>query len=386
MERRCQELFSVADFRFGTDLGGKRFLTPSSNSAFFQCTLHREAMLLRVQCRRVTKQFGSRTVLDGVDWRVQPGAVTGLVGASGAGKTTLLRVIAGLEPCSAGRVEFFAAERTLPRANVRVGMVFQNLGLWPHLRVRHHLECVLPKLARTARHAQIESLLDEVQLSRQLADRRPSELSGGEAQRLALARALAPEPDLLLLDEPFAQLDGPLRSELLDLVRRVARAREITTICVTHLWLDVVALCERIAVMIDGHIVQEGTAEQLFWQPADADIARLTGAVTGIPYHLIEHHLVCCEPTAADFKETWRDGGDRLLVRPQQIHLTAAGDQHHWHVTRCEAHQTGWLVTLEAGKERLQVPAPGPTPVGENVGVVLKVPPPTAATPRGELE
>jgi len=203
---------------------------------------------------------------------------------------------------------------------------------------------------------------------------------------LALARALAPDPRLLLLDEPFAQLDGPLRSELLALVRQVTRAREITTICVTHLWRDAAELCERIAVMIDGRIVQEGTAQRLYWQPADSDVARLTGGVTGIPGELIEHHLVRCEPTAADFGDKWRDGGDRILVRPQEIVLTTAGDQRRWRVTRCEAHQTGWLVTIEAGKARLQVPSPGPTPVGEHVGVVLKAPPPTAATRRAELE
>jgi iron(III) transport system ATP-binding protein len=343
-------------------------------------------MPLRVQCSQVTKRFGSRLVLDDVGWLVRPGAVTGLVGASGAGKTTLLRIIAGLEPCSAGKIDFFEAETARRRANVRVGMVFQNLGLWPHLRVKQHLECVLPRLTRTARRNRIESLLDEVQLPRHLADGRPSELSGGEAQRLALARALAREPDLLLLDEPFAQLDGPLRGELLDLVRQVTRTRQMTTICVTHWWLDVVELCEQIAVMIDGRIVQEGTAEQLFWRPADADIARMTGPVTEIPGAFIDDCLVRCEPAAADLADACRDDRGRLLVRPQQLRLSTAGDQHDWRVTRCDAHQTGWRATVEAGNERLEVASAGPTPVGEHVSVVLKAPPPTAATPRAELE
>ncbi|MCA9202038.1 MAG: ATP-binding cassette domain-containing protein, partial [Planctomycetales bacterium] len=167
-------------------------------------------MAVGVQCRDVGKRFGAACVLNGVSWTARAGAVSGLVGVSAAGKTSLLRIIAGLDRADSGTVEFPRDDASQTEAakaqSPRIGMTFQNLSLWPHLTARQHVASVLRVAARDGA---VEALLAEVGLPASTFDRRPAELSGGEGQRLALARALAVKPELLLLDEPLAQLDTP---------------------------------------------------------------------------------------------------------------------------------------------------------------------------------
>ncbi len=303
-----------------------------------------------VHCQNITKRFGDHIVLDDVTWELDTGVLAGLLGASGAGKSTLLRIIAGLEQCSSGRVIHSGEQNLAGRRRGAIGMVFQNLGLWPHLTARQHLHCVLSWLRRSERRDEAERLLCETRLPRDSWDRRPAQLSGGEAQRLALARAIAVNPSLLLLDEPLAQVDMTLRIGLLALIRDLATTRDMTVIYVTHSWHEVSEVCNRLAVLQRGRLVQEGPTGEVFQNPASAAVARLVGPVVEIPLSLISRGRIACEvvpPHACD--------GGMLLVRPQQIRLGNPCGQNRWLVLESHPFGNGWRITLECESDQLSL-------------------------------
>jgi len=215
-----------------------------------------------LSARGISKRFGSHQALDGVSIEVLPGACVVVLGASGCGKTTLLRVIAGLETPDTGEIWLGGTRVTDAGRNLvapherRIGFVFQDLALWPHLSVRQNLEFVLeaqrvPPAARTAR---VEEALRIVRIET-LVDRHPHELSGGEQQRVALARSLVGEPRILLLDEPLSSLDPELRSTLRQELARLQHALKLTTVYVTHDREDASALADSIVEMRAGRIV-----------------------------------------------------------------------------------------------------------------------------------
>jgi ABC-type sulfate/molybdate transport systems ATPase subunit len=324
-------------------------------------------MPLAICCRHVGHRYGGHEVLRDVCWNVPAGTCTALVGRSGAGKSTLLRLLAGLEPPHSGEILFDSAQRprsaadrmgqpamgTAGRRWPRVGMVFQTLGLWPHLTARQHVAC-MQRGPRGLARARVEELLREVRLPSALWDRRPAALSGGEAQRLALARALAGDPELLLLDEPLAQVDAPLRGELAELIRRIVERRELTCVYVTHHGQEALEMGSRLAVLAEGTLVQEGPAEAVYWKPVSAEAARLTGPVVELPKRLWPR----AAPPGPD--EGIIDGGQTWLVRPQRLDLAEAEACRAPHVPAenhlappplqvawCRPHGCGWQVALE---------------------------------------
>jgi ABC-type Fe3+/spermidine/putrescine transport system ATPase subunit len=320
-----------------------------------------------IECREIVKRFGPATVLDRVNWSVGGGQTAGLVGASGAGKTTLLRIIAHLLPCTSGEIAFPGSKRG---ARPRIGMVFQNLALWPHLTARRHLECVLSAGPRRQRRSRAEAALDEVRLPRVCWERRPAQLSGGEAQRLALARALAPDPEILLLDEPLAHLDAELKDELLRLVGQLAEAKAVTVVYVTHIWGEAAAICTQIAVMDAGRIKQSGTPEQLFWGPADRKIASMCGPLVDVPLAWLDAGLISFAAADRSSLSIVPVEQGRIGVRPQQIRLTSDSSASHWHVTACRAQAAGWLVRLENDDRVMELVSPLP-PATKEVGIEL---------------
>ena len=207
----------------------------------------------------VSKQYGARVAVDAFSLDVQAGERVVILGPSGSGKTTVLRLIAGLERPDAGEVwleghPVARAGRTLVPPHARhLGYVFQDLALWPHLTVRGNLGFVMASAAipRADRAARAREVLSLMRIDR-LADRHPHELSGGEQQRAALARALVGRPRLLLLDEPFSSLDPDLRVALRDEVARLQRALALTSIYVTHQREDAAVLADRVVEMRDG--------------------------------------------------------------------------------------------------------------------------------------
>ena len=223
----------------------------------------------------LTKRFGDRAVVDRASLDAGEGEIVALLGASGCGKTTLLRLIAGLETPDEGEV-WIAGERVaaggrnlVPARRRGIGFVFQDLALWPHLTVAGNLDFVLAS-AGIAKRERVERIAEILRLTRieTHSDEYPANLSGGEQQRAALARALVGRPRLLLLDEPFSSVDADLKSELLDELVRVQRELAITTVFVTHDRAEAKVLAHRVVLMAKGRIeagrsLEEKTAEPI---------------------------------------------------------------------------------------------------------------------------
>ncbi|MEZ0472139.1 ABC transporter ATP-binding protein [Luteimonas salinilitoris] len=230
---------------------------------------------------------GLHVVVDDLSLALRAGEIGCLLGASGCGKTTVLRAIAGFEPLRAGRIALLGdavatVATALPPERRRVGMMFQDYALFPHLDVAANIGFGLHRMPRAGRRARVEAMLDLVGL-RDCADVYPHELSGGQQQRVALARALAPEPALLLLDEPFSNLDIDTRQRLAGELRALLKATGTTVLLVTHDQAEAFAIADRIGVMECGRIVQWDDAEALYRRPADRFVADFIGRGTLVP-------------------------------------------------------------------------------------------------------
>ena len=241
-----------------------------------------------LQIEGLTRSFGDRVVLRGLDLVVAPGEIAVLVGASGSGKTTLLRIVAGLEQADGGRVRLRGlvvdappSRRTVPPERRGLGMVFQEHALWPHLTAWENVALALPRGGRAPERA-ARDLLEAVELG-MLADRRPATLSGGQQQRVALARALATGSDLLLLDEPLSSLDETVRDRLRPLIRDRLRDAGRAALLVSHDRVDAWRMADRLLVLEDGALAQAGPPQALYTAPATLTVARYMGAEGCLP-------------------------------------------------------------------------------------------------------
>lgn len=220
---------------------------------------------------------GLVTAVDGVSLRVEPGEILALLGASGSGKSSLLRAVAGLEPLAEGRVSWDGDDLTgVPTHKRNLGLMFQEPALFPNLSVGKNVAYGLHRLPRGRRAAVVEEFLELVGLPG-FASRQVSELSGGQAQRVALARSLAPGPRMLLLDEPLSALDRALRERLVDVLAQVLRATQTTAIHVTHDQDEAFALADRVGVMARGRLLQCDRPEVLWRRPANVEVATFLG-------------------------------------------------------------------------------------------------------------
>lgn len=233
-----------------------------------------------IRFRDVSKRYGDAVAVDGLSFDVPPGELLVLLGESGSGKTTALKMINRLIEPSAGQIEVQGEDVTQAPPHAlrrRIGYVFQQLGLFPHMTVAENIG-VTPTLLgwdgpRIA--ARVATLLKLVELPPQLAERRPHQLSGGQAQRVAVARALAAEPPVLLLDEPFGALDPLTRDRLQTSFSHIRRQLGLTAIFVTHDVVEAAALGDRVGVMKGGRLLQLGTLAELIHQPAHPYVAQL---------------------------------------------------------------------------------------------------------------
>ena len=240
---------------------------------------------MSIEIRNVSKQFGDFQALRDVSLDIQSGELIALLGPSGCGKTTLLRIIAGLETADVGSIHFSGEDTTDVHVRERnVGFVFQHYALFRHMTVFDNVAFGLRMKPRKERpsEAQIKekvmSLLKLVQLD-WIADRYPSQLSGGQRQRIALARALAVEPKVLLLDEPFGALDAKVRKELRRWLRRLHDELHVTSIFVTHDQEEALEVADRVVVINQGRIEQQGTPQQVWDNPASPFVYGFLGDV-----------------------------------------------------------------------------------------------------------
>ena len=235
--------------------------------------------------RDASVRFGQKAAVDGLDLDVAKGEVLALLGPSGCGKSTLLRSIAGLQPLNSGWIAWEGADLAeVPVHQRDFGLMFQDHALFAHRSVADNIAFGLKMRGQTrARQGdRVEQILSMVGLQG-FASRATISLSGGEAQRVALARSLAPEPRLLMLDEPLGSLDRRLRDELVDELRRLFRDLDVTVLHVTHDHDEAFAIGDRLAVMMKGRIARIGTPEEVWLDPRRADVARFLGHENVVP-------------------------------------------------------------------------------------------------------
>ncbi len=245
-----------------------------------------------IAVRQATKRFGSFLALDNVSLAIPTGSLTALLGPSGSGKSTLLRVIAGLETPDTGDVVISGQDTTgVPPQDRGVGFVFQHYAAFKHMTVRDNVGFGLSirKEPKAEIRKRVDELLHLVQLDG-LAERYPSQLSGGQRQRMALARALAVEPEVLLLDEPFGALDARVRKELRTWLRRLHDDVHVTTVLVTHDQEEAMDVADRIVLMNQGRIEQTGKPRDLYEHPANEFVMSFVGPVNRLGEDWVRPH------------------------------------------------------------------------------------------------
>jgi len=269
------------------------------------------------------KAYGEVPAVDGVELEVEAGSICALLGPSGCGKTTTLRLIAGLERPDAGEIEI--GERTVnaPGRFVaperrRIGMVFQDYALFPHLDVAGNVGYGLGRRPDRDRVAEVLALV-----GLEADARRPvHELSGGQQQRVALARALAPTPEVVLLDEPFSNLDAGLRDRLRQEIREILLNAGVTALFVTHDQAEALSIAETVAVMREGRVEQVGTPEEIYSRPASRWVASFLGEIEVVPGQAAEGRVEC---ELGTFPAEQVEGPVDVLVRPESIAIGLNG-------------------------------------------------------------
>ncbi|HLE98949.1 MAG TPA: ABC transporter ATP-binding protein [Gaiellaceae bacterium] len=317
----------------------------------------------------VTKCFDDVVAVEEASLCVDRGEVVAILGPSGCGKTTLLRLLAGFERPDAGTVEIdgrrvAGAEAWVPPEMRRIGMVFQDYALFPHLTVAENVGFGLPRRMRPGRVAE---LLGVVDLSG-LGGRYPHELSGGQQQRVAVARALAPAPYVLLLDEPWSNVDPFLRESLRSEVSEIIRPLGITVVLVTHDRGEAFSLADRIALMRDGKIVQEGTSEELYFAPASRWAAEFVGAGNVLTGPVTDGFV----QTALGAFPANGSSVSQVLIRPELLELRTdpAGDAMV--VAReFRGHDVFYRVRLNGTELVSQRPSTEIVPLGARVSIRL---------------
>lgn len=281
-------------------------------------------MTARLSVEGATVRFGGRTALDGLDLEVAPAEIVGVLGPSGSGKSTLLRAVAGLQPLHAGRVLLDGTDLTgVPPHRRGVGLMFQDHALFPHRDVAGNIAFGLRMQQRSTPDiaARVRELLELVDLGG-LERRAVQTLSGGEQQRVALARALAPNPRVLLLDEPLGSLDRTLRDRLLAELQGLFARLQLTVISVTHDQREAFALADRVVVMDAGRALRDGSPSEVWTQPGTRRVAELLGLANLVDVHVRDGQAVTpwgTVPVAAP------DGPMSLLLRAGGIVRDPAG-------------------------------------------------------------
>jgi iron(III) transport system ATP-binding protein len=273
-----------------------------------------------LECRDLRKSYGDRVVLAGVELTVPEGTLTAVLGSSGSGKTTLLRIVIGFVAADRGTVSIGGSLVTnsggvnVPPDKRAIGYMAQEGALFPHLTVAQNVGFGLPRTERK-RGGRVGEALDLVGLDRRYADRQPHELSGGEQRRVALARALAPRPALVLLDEPFSGLDAAVLDAL--------AAAGATAVLVTHDQAEALSTGREVAVLRDGRLVQTAAPDTLYRTPADLDLARFVGDAVVVPGEGRGGTVVCTFGTLGVRGEAIA-GPVQVMIRPEQIRVEQA--------------------------------------------------------------
>lgn len=338
-----------------------------------------------LEVRRIDHAYGAAPVLKDFSLTLRRGDIACLLGPSGCGKTTALRCIAGFEPVTGGAIALNGeivsrVGFTLAPERRHIGMVFQDYALFPHLTVGENVAFGLRGAQRAERMARVAELLETVGLDR-VARKYPHELSGGQQQRVALARALAPRPDLLLMDEPFSNLDVDLRERLSQEVREILKAQNATAILVTHDQHEAFALADDVGIMNDGVIVQWDSPYNLYHKPASRFVADFVGEGVLVPGRVLNPRQVEIElgiltgdipHECAIGCEQCRNGCSvDVLLRPDDIvHDDASAVQAEVMQKAFRGAEILYTIRLPSGGRALSlVPSHHNHAIGEKIGI-----------------
>jgi putative spermidine/putrescine transport system ATP-binding protein len=330
----------------------------------------------RVELRSLTARFGEVTAVDELDLVLEPGSFTALLGPSGCGKSTTLAMVAGLLAPSSGDVLLDGASLLgVPPERRPVSLVFQKPLLFPHLTVEQNVAYGLrvrrtDRLSRRAVAERVEEMLERVRLAG-LGPRRVGELSGGQEQRVSLARALVLEPRVLLLDEPFSQLDADLRSEMRRLVRDLHDETDLTTLFVTHDQDEAVELADRVALMLEGRLAGVGAPEDFYLAPPSLAAARFFGATNEVRGSVADGCFATADG-AVRVATPAVDGAAVLVVRPEAVGLGPDGVEAVVRSTRFAGSDVLVDTALPDGQAlRVRVPVGSRVAVGDRLRVLL---------------
>jgi sn-glycerol 3-phosphate transport system ATP-binding protein len=314
---------------------------------------------------KVSKRFGRVKAVDGVSFRAEPGKFVVLLGPSGCGKSTLLRLVAGLEEVSEGKIFIEGRDVTaMDPTKRKVSMVFQSYALFPHLTVAENIVFGLKvrRLAAAERKKRLERVAELVGLQAQL-DRKPNQLSGGQRQRVALARAIVSENRICLMDEPLSNLDAQLRHEMRVEIRALQQRLGMTVVYVTHDQVEAMSMADRVILLRDGRIEQEGTPAQLYARPATTFAARFIGTPAMNLVTLADgmkggEVSAVIRGTSGPVMVPGRGAGLTLGIRPEHIRLVDEGGVQGA-VVSAEYHGADTVLTARVGDEWFLVRAPG---------------------------
>jgi iron(III) transport system ATP-binding protein len=271
-------------------------------------------------------RYDQQVVLNRVNFSLDPGQIGCMLGPSGCGKTTLMRAIAGFEMITHGRilidnVTVSSVDNCLPPEQRSIGMMFQDFALFPHLNVTDNIKFGLKKLTGKDQQRRVQELLAMVGLPA-YAQAYPDQLSGGQQQRIALARALAPQPDILLLDEPFSSMDVELRDQLAREVRNILKQENITAILVTHDQHEAFAIADKICVMNEGRIEQQDNGYNLYHKPASRFVADFIGQGVIVPATIESENSLRTDFGLITGKKRFNQDSGTLvdvLIRPDDV-------------------------------------------------------------------
>ncbi|OHU88503.1 MULTISPECIES: ABC transporter ATP-binding protein [Pseudoalteromonas] len=327
---------------------------------------------------KVSYQYQQQAVISQLDLTVEHNEIVCLLGASGCGKTTTLKAIAGLIRPQQGRISIHGQCMSNKQLFVapqhrNIGMMFQDYALFPHLTVAQNVAFGLSKLSRSERSSRVAQMMELVRLEG-LEKRYPHELSGGQQQRVAIARALAYRPNLLLLDEPFSNIDTQVRFQLISDIRSIIKDQQVSAIFVSHSKDEAFAFADKLAIMHEGKIAQLDSAKALFQKPKTKSVAEFLGRGIYLDATRYNGRSVATKfgevSSSITLPESERYG--QIYVRPQHIELVNAPDGHV-EILQQRFIGTEYVYHIKVAEQQLEVPAPAEQLLDTNQPVSLKI-------------